>query len=100
MESLYFTDGKIKAMFSTPNSTAAIQPINQGELTHASIDTKVIASPYDLKNELEDESVPKILKEINMKHVVFFLDCFNMEEASADSLQKECNSWFLSLRWH
>ncbi len=87
-ETLKSDDGMIKAMFLPPNTTAAIQPMDQGVLDPCKRRYKrKLLAHIVLENESEDKSVPEILKACNMKQVIYWI-ASAWEEASPDSLRK------------
>ena len=89
-EILQSDDGMIKTLFLPPNTTAAIQPMDQGVLDPCKRRYKrKLLAHIILENESEDKPVPDILKAINMKHVVYWI-ASAWEEASTDSL---CKAW-------
>ncbi len=90
-ETLQSDDRMIKTMFLPPNTTAAIQPMDQGVLDPCKRRYKrKLLAHIILENESEDKSVPEILKACNMKQVVYWI-ASAWEEASADSLRKAWN---------
>ena len=81
-------DGKIKTMFLPPNTTAIIQPMDQGVLDPCKRRYKrKLLGHIILENESDEKSVPDILKGITMKDVVYWVAAA-WQEASNDSLQK------------
>ena len=89
-ETLRSDDGKIKTMFLPPNTTAAIQPMDQAVLDPCKRHyKKKLLAHIILENESADRSVPDILKAITMKNVVYWVAAAR-KEASIDSL---CKAW-------
>ena len=81
-------DGKIKTMFLPPNTTAIIQPMDQGVLDPCKRRYKrKLLGHIILENESDEKSVPVILKGITMKDVVYWVAAA-WQEASNDSLRK------------
>jgi len=70
-ETLKSNDGTIKVMFLPPNTTAAIQPMDQSVLDPC----KKLLAHIIIENESADKSVPETLNACNTKHV----DCLGME---------------------
>ena len=67
-------DGKIKAMFLPPNTTAIIQLMDHGVLDPCKTRYKrKLLAHITLENESEDKSVPDILKGLTMKDVVYWV---------------------------
>lgn len=90
-ETLQSDDDKIRVMFLPPNTTAVIQPMDQGVLDPCKRRYKrKLLAHIILENESQDKSVPEILKACNMKQVVYWIAAA-WEEASSDSLQKAWN---------
>ncbi len=76
-------------MFLPPNTTAAIQPMDQAVLDPCKWRYKrKLLARIVLENE-EDKPVPTILKAITIKDVVYWI-AEAWEEASSDSL---CKAW-------
>lgn len=97
-ETLQSDDGMIKTMFLPPNTTAAIQPMDQGVLDPCKQRyKKKLLSHIILENESADKSVPDILKGITIKSVVHWIAAA-WEEASAESLQKAWNKLLPEVR--
>lgn len=89
-ETLQSDDGMIKTIFLPLNTTASIQPLDQGVLDPSKRRyKKKLLSHVILESKSEDKSVPEVLKGINMKHVVYWISS-SWDEASPDSLRK---SW-------
>ena len=91
-EILQSDDCKIMTMFLPPNTTAAIQPMDQAVLDTCKRHYKrKLLTHIILENESADKSVPEILKAITTKDVVYWRAAA-WEEASIDSLRKAwCN---------
>ena len=85
-------DGKIKTMFLPPNTTVAIQPMDQAILDPCKRRYKrKLLAHIILENESADKPVPEILKAITMKDVVYWI-ALAWEEASPDGLRKAWNN--------
>ena len=81
-------DGKIKAMFLPPNTTAILQPMDQGVLDPCKRRYKrKLLRHIVLENESADESLPDILKKVTLKNVIYWV-AEAWQEASNDSLGK------------
>jgi len=94
-ETLKSDDGTIKVIFLSPNTTAAIQPMDQAVLGPSKRRYKrklliYLLAHIILENESEVTSVPEILKAWNMKQVVYWI-ASAWEEASPGSLRKAWN---------
>ena len=75
-------------VFLPPNTTAAIQPMDQGILDSCKCRYKrKLLAHIILENESADKPVPEILKSITMKDVVYWI-ASAWEEASPDGLRK------------
>ena len=75
-------DGKIKTIFLPPNTTTAIQPMDQAILDPCKRRYKrKLLAHIILENESADKPVPEILKAIPMKDVVYWI-ASAWEEAS------------------
>ena len=87
-ETLQSDDGKIKTMCLPPNTTAAIQPMDQTvlDLYKHRYKRKLLASII-LEDESTDKSVLEILKSITIKDAAYWIAAA-WEEASCDSLHK------------
>lgn len=86
-ETLQSDDGKIEVMFLPPNTTAVMQPMDQGVLDPCKRRYKRKLLAHII---LENESQPEILKACNMKQVVYWIVAA-WEEATSDSLRKAWN---------
>lgn len=72
--SLQSADGKIKTMFLPPNTTAIIQPMDQGVLESCKRRYKKKMTRHVLEqNEVDDCTIPECLKKITLKDVVYWV---------------------------
>ena len=78
----------IRAMFLPPNTTAAIQPMDQGALDPCKCHYKrKLLAHIIMENESEDLLVPDILKAITIRDCVYWI-ASAWDEASSESLGK------------
>lgn len=81
-------DGCVTTLFLPPNTTSLIQPMDQGILEACKKRYKRKLLWHVLsENESGDVTVPQILKQVNVKHVVYWT-AESWEEASSSSLSK------------
>ncbi|GBM61505.1 Jerky -like [Araneus ventricosus] len=72
-EELCTDDGDISAMFSPPNTTALIQPMDQNVIQNIKLGYRKLLLTNILNDPVHNEDLEKTLKNVNLKDVVFSL---------------------------